>query len=97
MKPIEGLDLSKIFEQAENDALAEKRLGVHKQVSGIILNLQQWKSDLARAEAEWNKTKKKLGEKIEKAEGKLTQIKAGVWSVLGDDNEKKQGEPAEAD
>jgi hypothetical protein len=99
MKKIEGLDLTGIFDEAENETLAEKKLGVKKIVSGIMINLQGWRREREQGKTAWEKSDKKLGDKIDKAVAKLEQIKAGNWDILIDENDKKQGatETADAD
>lgn len=97
MKKIEGLSLSEILAAAENEALAEKRMEVHRKVSGIVLNLQQWSRELLRLNSDYEKSKKKLEGRIEKAKDKVKALKEEKWEVLEDENDKKSSEQQTAD
>ncbi len=98
MKEIEGLSLAELFASTEKEVLSEKRLKVTKQLSGMMTDLENWRRQKTRAESDHAKAMKKLDEKITKATGKLTQIKAGDWSILVDENDPKpERETADAD
>lgn len=81
MQKIEGLDLGDIFSEVEKEALAEKRKEVAKKVSGIVLNLQQWRY----LRKEKTDEIKKLDGKIANAEEKLKGIREGKWELIPDD------------
>lgn len=86
MKPIEGIDLGELVKETENEILAEKRVEVRRKVSGIVLNLAQWKEGKKRALAEADK----YDQKIAKGEAKLKAIREGKWEVLEDDQNQKK-------
>lgn len=87
MKPVDGLDLTKVVSDAEADVAAEHREVIFKQVRSIMVDLRNWKAQLEKDE----KALAKLKAKIELAEKKLTSLKAGEWGALAE--QAAQSEP----
>lgn len=88
MNPIEGIDLGEVFGEVEKEALAEKRKEVARKVSGLVLNLQQWRYKAKELAKETEKNNKRIA----KAEEKLRGIKEGKWELLEDDNQQQKGQ-----
>lgn len=78
MRAVEGLDLNAELQAVRDERLREQSTLVRKAINGIYIDLHRWQRELEQAE----NTAKKAKEKIEKAQGKLTKLQAGDWSVL---------------
>jgi len=92
MQKIDGVDLSGLIDEVAEDRRKELIAEARKQISGIVLNLAQW----ANQSKDLEKQKKKIDEKIEKAQGRLKKIREGDWNALTEpQDQKKEAQPAE--
>ena len=89
MKPIDGVDLSEVVREAQNDALREQRKKVYSMVRGIQDNLLLWYEERRKKESDLEK----LSQKIESAQAKLVSIDKGDWSVLNENMAKASPTP----
>lgn len=93
MKEVEGVDLSNLVEEASNEILNERRVGLRSLIKSKLNELNQ----SVTKKAELEKQLAKANKDIERLTSWLEKVKAGDWTVLNlsegkDRNDGKGGE-----
>lgn len=84
MKPIDGLDLTKIAEQAEKERIDEQASLVRRKITMVIGRSAEARGSILNLEKQLLKARERLG----KEQAKLDAIQRGDWSVLEDEKDK---------
>jgi len=86
MKEIEGINLASELANANVEILQDKAIEIRRKIGGILGDFEKAGKITVKAE----KALKDARDKELKLHDKIEKIKAGDWSVLEDEKEKKE-------
>jgi chromosome segregation ATPase len=93
MKPVEGIKLEDVVNEAVQDVAKEHKTRIFTQIRSILTDLRNWRAEQEKSE----KALEKLKGKILAAEKKVEELKGGKWDALAEPQQSKPQEPTTPD
>lgn len=97
MKEVEGVILTDVLKQANDELRQEKAVDIRRKVRYVLEGLATLKNRRAKLESDFNKSVEKIDKKIKNGEEKIIGINANNWNILDSidlskpfDSEEKQ-------
>lgn len=105
MEKIEGVNLSEVLKQANEEIRRERAVEINRKVRYVLEGLASLKGRLSQIEKDFKKQSEKIAQKIKKGEDKIIQINENNWNILDsidlkkpfDLEEKEEQKPQQAE